>query len=73
VSGKADTIIKNVYFATIDRLEKQATYYETNGPLLLDALPNNIHLDRKFSFMMKDEVLPLCVAEIQKQYSITLV
>lgn len=72
VLGKADTIVKNVYFAIIDRLEDQPTYYETNGPLLLEKLPADIRRNRRFSFMMKDDVLPLCVEAIQKQFSITL-
>lgn len=72
VLGRADTIVKNVYFAEIDRLERQETYYETNGPLLLGKLPENIRHNRKFSFMMKDDVLPLCVATIKKQFSISL-
>lgn len=68
VDGKADQIIKNVYFARIDRLEKQETYYETDGPLLLDYLPKDIRYDRKYSFMMKDRVLPLCLEKIRERY-----
>lgn len=68
VDGKRDKIIKNVYFATIDRLEEQATYYETLGPQLLDALPKQIKQNKTFSFMMKDEVLQHCVAYIKEHY-----
>lgn len=67
VDGKADKIVKNVYFAKVNQLEKQETYYETNGPLLLNALPENIKQDKNYSFMMKDDVLPLCLNYINKK------
>jgi 8-oxo-dGTP diphosphatase len=57
VYGKAGTIVKNVYYATINKMEKQETYFETEGPVLLDRLPNNLRSHKSFSFMMKDEVL----------------
>lgn len=68
VDGKSDTIIKNVYFAHIDKLEKQATYYETYGPKLLNSIPQNVKGNKQFSFMMKDEVLKHCLAHIEKQF-----
>ncbi len=65
VDGKRDKIIKKVYFATIDRLEGQPTYYETLGPQLLDELPNQIKQNTMFCLMMKDEVLQHCMAYIK--------
>ncbi|CAG9622427.1 RNA deprotection pyrophosphohydrolase [Sutcliffiella rhizosphaerae] len=66
VEGRDKVIIKNVYFAVIDRLEKQSTYFETNGPVLLKKLPNNIQKDNRFSFIMKDDVLTYCVEKIRR-------
>lgn len=57
VKGKSDTVIKNVYYAIIDRIEKQNDYFETNGPVILNTLPENIKEHQKFSFIMKDDVL----------------
>ena len=68
VDGKRDKIIKNVYFARIDRLEEQDTYYETLGPRLLATLPQGIKQDEQYSFMMKDEVLVHCMAHIKERY-----
>ncbi|WP_147805140.1 RNA deprotection pyrophosphohydrolase [Alkalicoccus halolimnae] len=65
VSGKSETVIKNVYFAEIDRLEKKDSYHETKGPKLLKSLPDSLRFDGKFSFMMKDEVLPLSMEIIK--------
>ncbi|UOE93536.1 RNA deprotection pyrophosphohydrolase [Alkalihalobacillus sp. LMS39] len=56
VSEKARTIIKSIYFATINSLEKKDTYYETNGPILLNKIPENIKEQEDFSFIMKDMV-----------------
>lgn len=66
VSGKAGDIIKNVYFGEVDRLLSQEHYYETEGPILLDALPDNLRESKEFSFMMKDEVVVRTVAYIKK-------
>ncbi|MBM7554773.1 RNA deprotection pyrophosphohydrolase [Thalassobacillus pellis] len=66
VAGKGGTIIKNVYFAVIDRLQQQETYYETYGPVLFDELPTNVARDKRFSFMMKDGVLPNSMEQIDK-------
>jgi 8-oxo-dGTP diphosphatase len=57
VLGKEKMIIKNIYFARIDKIEKQSTYYETNGPVLLKELPDNLKKNKRFSFVMKDGVL----------------
>lgn len=66
VCGKGGTIIKNVYFANIQSLEKKETYFETNGPVLLDTLPINVKEHPKYSFMMKDDVLVQSLEHIKK-------
>jgi|SRR5690625_1340559 len=68
VSGKSGTIIKNVYFATIKALEKQTTYFETLGPVLLDEIPENIKEQKQYSFMMKDGVLCHCLPYIRRKF-----
>ncbi|WP_349408241.1 RNA deprotection pyrophosphohydrolase [Pseudalkalibacillus sp. SCS-8] len=57
VKGKGGTIIKNIYFATIEKMDIKAHYFETNGPLLMKELPESLKENGKFSFMMKDQVL----------------
>lgn len=70
VAGKNDSIIKNVYFARIERMEEQVTYYETEGPRLFDYIPSNIKENDLFSFMMKDDVLTHCLAYIERHFNI---
>ncbi|MCP3028307.1 RNA deprotection pyrophosphohydrolase [Halobacillus sp. A5] len=65
VAGKGGTIIKNVYFAEISHLEEQPHYYETEGPVLLNQLPDSIKNNTLYSFMMKDEVLTECLKIIK--------
>jgi 8-oxo-dGTP diphosphatase len=67
VEGKGQTIIKNIYFADVKELRKQHSYLETNGPVLLNKLPNDIVCDDRFSFIMKDEVLVQSLQEIKKR------
>lgn len=67
VSGKSDTIIKNVYFAQIAALVEQDTYYETDGPRLLKAIPKDVKRNNLYSFIMKDGVLSNCLDYIEKK------
>lgn len=66
VEGKGGEVIKNIYFATIDTVEKQETYYETEGPVFLQQLPTQLQKNAAFSFMMKDEVLPTSLKKIEQ-------
>lgn len=65
VSGRKDYIIKNVYFAEVKALIPQDTYYETEGPVLLEKIPENVKRNKQYSFMMKDEVLKHCMNYIK--------
>jgi 8-oxo-dGTP diphosphatase len=64
VAGKASHVVKNVYVADIEKLEKQETYYETDGPVLLHDIPKNVKSDKRFSFIMKDDVLTYCLKKV---------
>jgi len=68
VTGKNGNVIKNVYFAEIERLDIQSTYYETDGPQLIDVIPDDVKQNKFYSFMMKDEVLPHCIQYILTNY-----
>lgn len=70
VQGKEKVIVKNIYFATIEILEKQQQYFETFGPILLENIPKNIKYDKKYSFIMKDDVLHHSLLEINKRWNI---
>jgi 8-oxo-dGTP diphosphatase len=66
VLGRGKTIVKNIYFAKINSLTNQSTYFETYGPELLTVFPTNISQNRNYSFIMKDEVLTYSLKEVEK-------
>lgn len=67
VKGKEKVIVKNIYFAMVNQLVEQDGYFETYGPVLLKELPEGIQKDKKFSFIMKDDVLQRSIEEIKRR------
>jgi 8-oxo-dGTP diphosphatase len=67
VKGKEKVIVKNIYFAMVSQLVEQDGYFETYGPVLLKELPEGIKKDKKFSFIMKDDVLQRSIEEIKRR------
>ncbi|WP_047979673.1 RNA deprotection pyrophosphohydrolase [Ornithinibacillus contaminans] len=65
VAGKANQVVKNVYFAEVGSLPKQETYYETEGPVLLDSIPKDVKYHKGYSFIMKDDVLTHCLKKVK--------
>jgi 8-oxo-dGTP diphosphatase len=61
------SIIKNIYFAEIAAIVEQSSYLETDGPVLLRSLPENIRFDERFSFIMKDDVLQYTLKEMKRR------
>lgn len=57
VTTKHDVVIKNVYFAQVNSIDKNEHYFETAGPILLDEIPSNVKGNKEYSFIMKDDVL----------------
>ncbi|WP_379965234.1 RNA deprotection pyrophosphohydrolase [Ectobacillus sp. sgz5001026] len=70
VSGKDKVIIKNIYYATISKLVKHTHLDETNGPVLLDAIPAYIKDDRRYSFIMRDDVLVRSLEQVHKSFHV---
>ena len=58
--------VKSIYYTELSELKPKHDYLETNGPVLRANLPKDIKRDSDFSFIMKDEVLPLCLKQLQK-------
>ncbi|MET3683613.1 8-oxo-dGTP diphosphatase [Alkalibacillus flavidus] len=68
VDGKGGHIIKNVYFAQVNKLDDRKHYYETKGPVLLKKVPKDVKGNRKYSFMMKDRVLEIALQEVMRHH-----
>ncbi|MFD2656003.1 RNA deprotection pyrophosphohydrolase [Gracilibacillus thailandensis] len=71
VSGKREKLAKNIYFAMVKKLREQDSYYETEGPVLLEKLPENIKSNENYSFIMKDDVLSYSLDYIEKIMELT--
>ncbi len=67
IIGKETVVTKNIYYATIEKLHSQEHYFETVGPVLLAEIPTNIKRDKRFSFMMRDDVLLYCMKKINEE------
>ncbi|MBD8068571.1 RNA deprotection pyrophosphohydrolase [Bacillus sp. PS06] len=69
VLGKGKTIIKNIYFAEIESLTNQTSYFETFGPILLQDIPLPLKKNNQYSFIMKDNVLIHSLEQVEKLLS----
>ncbi|RKL66803.1 nucleoside triphosphatase YtkD [Salipaludibacillus neizhouensis] len=68
VLGKSETVIKNVYFASVKELISKKNYFETKGPKLLKQIPGNVRHNHQYSFIMKDDVLELSLGEVNNRF-----
>lgn len=66
VDGKSGSIIKNVYYASIEGIELKEHYMETNGPVFIHEIPKDIKENTRYSFMMRDDVLALSLQFIKE-------
>ena len=64
VDSGASPIIKAVYHADIIEIESKSDFMETDGPLLLEHLPDNYQTSHEYSFIMKDEVVPYSLSRL---------
>ncbi|MGO4890039.1 RNA deprotection pyrophosphohydrolase [Anaerobacillus sp. MEB173] len=69
VHGQADQLIKNIYFAEIEEIDRKINYLETDGPRLIPEMPDNIKHDPTYSFIMKDDVLTVSLEEIKQRFN----
>ena len=56
--------VKSIYFAELSGLEQKQNYLETEGPVLLECLPEE--LGEGYSFIMKDDILPLSLERLKE-------
>ncbi len=66
VLGREKVIVKNIYFADIEKLEKQADYFETKGLSAVQRTAGKSPRNKKFSFIMKDSVLPISLKKLKE-------
>lgn len=66
VDGRKDYVIKNIYFANVEELLDQGNYFETEGPVLLEEIPDNVNHHPAYSFIMKDRIIDYALDHISR-------
>ncbi|MFJ5625550.1 RNA deprotection pyrophosphohydrolase [Peribacillus loiseleuriae] len=66
VHAVSGPFIKSIYFAELTELVRKDDYLETEGPVLLDKLPDHLKTDSRYSFIMRDEVIPLSIERLRQ-------
>ena len=59
------SFVKNVYFARADGIAVKKDYLETDGPVILEKLPEDFS-DPMFSFIMRDRTIEFCFRRIEE-------
>ncbi|MDQ7862292.1 hypothetical protein RCO48_18660 [Peribacillus frigoritolerans] len=54
--------VKSIYYAELREVEKKENYLETEGPIFMESLPDV--LGEEYSFIMKDEIVPLSISRL---------
>ncbi|USK74574.1 RNA deprotection pyrophosphohydrolase [Peribacillus frigoritolerans] len=54
--------VKSIFYAELLEMEKKQNYLETEGPIFMESLPDV--LGEEFSFIMKDEIVPLSLSRL---------
>ncbi|RRN71989.1 nucleoside triphosphatase YtkD [Peribacillus simplex] len=61
-------IVKSIFYANLREVKKKEDYLETDGPIFLEVLP--AVLGEEFSFIMKDEIVPLSISKLDSSNSL---
>lgn len=61
------SFVKTVFWGKVNSLEKSSSYFETNGPVLVDGDLLQLRFGQEYSFIMKDRVVEECIKYIKQQ------
>ncbi|GAF64218.1 RNA deprotection pyrophosphohydrolase [Alkalihalobacillus trypoxylicola] len=65
VWDKNKPFTKAIYYAEIEQVTNKEDYLETDGPVLLEQIPQNVRDLDEFSYIMKDDVWRLSFEFLQ--------
>ena len=66
VHDSESTFVKSIYYAELKVLEIKSDYLETEGPIILEKLPDDVKSNPRYSYIMQDRILPLSLERLQK-------
>ncbi|WP_350267825.1 RNA deprotection pyrophosphohydrolase [Neobacillus mesonae] len=67
VTEEKGSFVKAVFWGRVKNMEKSDSYFETNGPVLVDGDLLHLRFGPEYSFIMKDQVVQECIKYIQQQ------
>ena len=70
VLDPAGSFVKAVFYAELTALTEKEDYLETEGPVLLSELPDDFQTSSQYSFIMKDQVILICLNKINQLNSL---
>lgn len=65
VHDEKKPFVKSIYYSELSEMKRKHDYFETDGPVLLESLPEDIKHVSEFSFIMKDEILTLSLQQLE--------
>jgi 8-oxo-dGTP diphosphatase len=69
VTEGKDSFVKAVFWGKIKSIDTTNNYYETNGPVVVEGDILQLRFSEEYSFIMKDEVIPACINQINRLQS----
>lgn len=66
VFDSAGSFIKAVFYAELTAITSKEDYMETDGPVMLSELPCDFQKSAQYSFIMKDQVILICLDKINQ-------
>jgi 8-oxo-dGTP diphosphatase len=65
VSEPKGAFVKSVFLGKVKRVEETSSYYETDGPVVVEGNLLELRFGNDYSFIMKDQVVEECIHHIQ--------
>jgi 8-oxo-dGTP diphosphatase len=65
VSERKGSFVKAVFLGKVKRVEETSSYYETDGPVVVEGNLLQLRFGNGYSFIMKDQVVEECIQHIQ--------
>ncbi|MEH7118098.1 nucleoside triphosphatase YtkD [Neobacillus vireti] len=66
VNDPNGAFVKAVFWGKVDKVEPANTYFETNGPAVVEGDILKLRFGDNYSFIMKDQVIDECISYIKE-------
>ncbi|SFB18335.1 8-oxo-dGTPase [Bacillus sp. cl95] len=66
VSDEGYSFVKAIFWGKVEKFIQKENYLETDGPIIIPENLLDLRFEEQFSFIMKDEVVEVCLERIEK-------